>query len=53
MSVDDFTLMLTYLMEVCWAAAAGDLGLVMSDRHSLTKGVCLKNSTVSPKVQLQ
>ena len=54
MPVEDFTLTLTYLMRVCWSAAAGQLDLVISGEKGdgLSAGVCAKTSQISHKVKL-
>ena len=53
MSLDDFRLTLTYLMRVCWSAAAGQLHLASSEEEdSLRQGVCSQVTSVSHKVSL-
>ena len=57
MSLEDFTLMLTYLMELCWAAAAGQLELVVSKGREeeglhVCVGICSKTDYISHKVLL-
>lgn len=52
MSVDDFTLMLTYLTEVCWMTAAGRLDLITAQDKTgtLSAGICSKTDIISHKV---